>query len=456
MNLPENICNLIDIMPCAAMVYDIGENRVLFCNHIAESELDIHVGTTSKDVGVILHNMNLSDEMYTTLKSKLAEMKKYEYKNIFITTKHDEIHQMDLNVSYVDYKKNSVYILLSRSKNEVELMEQQKLYYDSISSASYSYPFYLDVKARCIQLFDPELEKYNMAMTMENFPETVIKSGYVYEDDIDAYLETIDRMYKGKSPEGSFRFYDPQGELLTYTVNYVVHRDELGEPIEVSGDFIIQSETKMKMMQEIFDDENAKPQQKVVLAHQIKAHFFFNTLNTISALCKQDAIKADHAIMTFATYMRSYMHLISEDENIEFNKELSLVKSTLEIEKLRFSDSFTYEFDLQETDFDIPPLTIQPIVENALLHGLRRTGKHGHLKISSYQEDNVIKIIVQDNGLGFHTSVLEKSKSIGLRNLTKRLELMVDGTVTINSTLGKGTEVIIEIPVCDNILTPIY
>lgn len=144
------------------------------------------------------------------------------------------------------------------------------------------------------------------------------------------------------------------------------------------------------------------------------------------------------------------MYLINESDMIPFEQELTLVKSTLEIEKLRFPNSFTYELDLDIKNFDIPPLTLQPIVENALLHGLRRTGHHGTLKLKSHTADDAIYITITDDGLGFDTSVLAKTKSIGLKNLTRRIEMMVAGTVSIQSELGKGTTAVITIPTNTN------
>lgn len=364
------------------------------------------------------------------------------------TTSHEAEHY-DVHISYVDDNQATVYLVFALSAHELQRMAQQNTYYDTISESVYSYPFHLNVKTKRMEFFDPVLEsEFHMSMVMENFPDPVFSYNYICEDDVDDYLAVVDRMYKGLPPQGSFRFYDPKGELLRYSVNYVVNRDEMGEPMEVLGDFIIQSETKIDPETSTLSNTDTK--QKTVLAHQIKAHFFFNTLNTISALCKQDAAKADRAIHIFATYMRSYMHLINEHDIIPFEQELTLVRSTLEIEKLRFPNSFAYELDVAEMGFNIPPLSLQPIVENALLHGLRRTGKHGTLKISTRRVDDIIRVIISDDGLGFDTKVLEKTKSIGLKNLTGRIQLMVGGTVTIHSQLSKGTQVIVELPVVPN------
>lgn len=101
-----------------------------------------------------------------------------------------------------------------------------------------------------MEFFDPKLEYllstlHDLSLVMEDFPEPVLRSGLLRKDDTDAYLAVVDRMYRGEPPQGSFRCYDPKGELLRYSLNYVVNRDEFGHPVEVTGDFIIQSETKI-------------------------------------------------------------------------------------------------------------------------------------------------------------------------------------------------------------------
>lgn len=179
---------------------------------------------------------------------------------------------------------------------------------------------------------------------------------------------------------------------------------------------------------------------------QIEAHFFFNTLNTISALCKEDAKEADKAIRLFSSYMHSYMHLINEQQTITFVEELKLIESSLEIEKLRFPDRFTYTFDLEATEFKVPPLSLQPVVENAMFHGLRSLKTGGELKISTRNAIDDIHIIIEDNGIGFDTEILQETTSIGINNVKRRMKIMAKASVEIESEIGKGTKVIIKIP----------
>lgn len=198
-------------------------------------------------------------------------------------------------------------------------------------------------------------------------------------------------------------------------------------------------------------EEDYNQLQNVALVQQIKAHFFFNTLNNISGLCKHDAKEADRAIKLFAHYMHSYMHIINVKKNIPLLQEIELIKSSLEIEELRFPNTFNYQFDLEYDNFKIPPLTLQPIVENAMYHGLRKGTEYGELIISTKRIHDTAVIIISDNGVGFDPSILDKTESVGLNNLKKRLKIMANGSLFIKSKKGEGTTVIIEIPITTNL-----
>ncbi len=193
-------------------------------------------------------------------------------------------------------------------------------------------------------------------------------------------------------------------------------------------------------------EEEYNQLQNVTLVHQIKAHFFYNTLNNISALCKTDAAKADRAIVSFSQYMHSYMYLINEKKNIPITQEIDLIKTSLEIEQIRFPDTFDFNIELEYADFKIPPLSIQPLIENALYHGIRRSTKHGELSITTKKAYGNAEIIISDNGVGFDVSILEKSASIGLQNLKKRIEIMANGSVEIESIIDEGTKITIKVP----------
>jgi sensor histidine kinase YesM len=102
---------------------------------------------------------------------------------------------------------------------------------------------------------------------------------------------------------------------------------------------------------------------------------------------------------------------------------------------------------MNSDDFHIPALTIQPIVENAIKHGLMKLQSGGTIRVVSYESETDYYVSVVDDGVGFDTSLLlDERKHVGLRNIRERLKAMVNGTIEIESTVGVGTKVLIKIP----------
>ena len=129
------------------------------------------------------------------------------------------------------------------------------------------------------------------------------------------------------------------------------------------------------------------------------------------------------------------------------SQEMEHVRHYISIEKVRFPD-MTFSFEMNSDDFHIPALTIQPIVENAIKHGLMKLQKGGTIHVVCYETDTCYCVLVEDDGVGFDTDVLldEKRRHVGIRNIRGRLKAMVNGTLEIESTEGVGTKVLITIP----------
>jgi sensor histidine kinase YesM len=131
---------------------------------------------------------------------------------------------------------------------------------------------------------------------------------------------------------------------------------------------------------------------------------------------------------------------------ILMSKEMEHVHHYINIEKVRFPD-MTFSFEMKSEDFSLPALTVQPIVENAIKHGLMKLQKGGSIRVVSYETDTDYCITVEDDGVGFDTSeLLDEKKHIGIRNIRDRLKVMVGGRLDIESTQGVGTKVLITIP----------
>lgn len=179
---------------------------------------------------------------------------------------------------------------------------------------------------------------------------------------------------------------------------------------------------------------------------QIRPHFIYNTLGSIEQLCELDPPKAGELVHNFAKYLRGNFGELDNPKPIPMSKEMEHVRHYINIENVRFPD-MTFSFEMKSDDFCLPALTIQPIVENAVKHGLMKLQKGGSIKVVSYETDTNYCISVEDDGVGFDTSKLFDDKNhIGIRNIRDRLEVMVGGSLEIESTQGVGTKVLIKIP----------
>lgn len=183
---------------------------------------------------------------------------------------------------------------------------------------------------------------------------------------------------------------------------------------------------------------------------QIQPHFLYNALGTIRGLCRKNPEQAWEALGDFSKYLRGNMSALTNKENIYFNSELCHIEAYLRLEKVRMGDRLNILYDIQEKDFLIPPLTVQPLVENAIKHGLFDKAEGGTLILHTRKENNKIIISIKDNGLGFDENEPlaqdDHHAHIGVANVRTRLKKMVDGQLLIDSTPGEGTTATIILP----------
>ena len=183
-----------------------------------------------------------------------------------------------------------------------------------------------------------------------------------------------------------------------------------------------------------------------IMLSQIQPHFIYNTLGTIERMCLKDPAKAFELVRNFSLYLRGNFSELDSVTPIRFAEELKHVEYYVNIEKVRFPD-MTIEYDVETTDFVLPALSVQPLVENAIKHGLMRRETGGTVVIRSYETATNFCIEVTDDGVGFDISLpIEEKKHVGLRNIRGRLKAMVNGELMIESQLDVGTKAVILIP----------
>ncbi|BDH63759.1 hypothetical protein MTP04_38890 [Lysinibacillus sp. PLM2] len=185
---------------------------------------------------------------------------------------------------------------------------------------------------------------------------------------------------------------------------------------------------------------------------QIKPHFLYNTLNTIIGLTYIDSKQTREALTHLATYFRAKLDFNSYHSLVTLENELELVHSYLEIEKIRFGDRLRIIYDLDDSAHAIIPLmTIQPLIENAVHHGIGKTSHGGTVKLSVQKVHDNVKIVIEDDGIGISNEkqleLLNGGNSrIGFTNPFKKLKLIRKASFTLESKEGIGTRITILLP----------
>lgn len=232
-----------------------------------------------------------------------------------------------------------------------------------------------------------------------------------------------------------------------------------------------------QLVKEVYETQYLyKESQYNALCSQIKPHFMYNTLNTISLLIKcRENDKAVHAIESFSYYLGGIMNI---DKEISMEKEIQICQSYLSIMQLRYEDKLTYRIDIEEELFtcQIPSLSIQPLIENAVKYGCEPKRGETHILVTSKRTDHGYQIQISDNGLGMEQETLENVKkhiqdiresfkihsphlhqqedtsellgNIGLINICKRLFLKFgeNADLELVSAYGQGTTVTLYLP----------
>ena len=185
-----------------------------------------------------------------------------------------------------------------------------------------------------------------------------------------------------------------------------------------------------------------------IMLSQIQPHFLYNTLNSIYQLCETNPMLARSMVNSFAEYLRNNLSSLDEPGLVSFETELSHIKTYLDIEKIRFDDTLEIEYDINCTDFSLPVLTVQPIVENAVKHGTSKKRGGGKVTISTLEDSENYIISVSDTGCGFDPAKPKNDgkRHVGIENVRQRLSNMCAGSLTIKSVVGEGTNATIKIP----------
>ncbi|PZT57555.1 ATP-binding protein [Paenibacillus silvae] len=222
--------------------------------------------------------------------------------------------------------------------------------------------------------------------------------------------------------------------------------DFLSKPVD-AGELRARVHTLIAMRSSVQDVIRT---EMAFLQAQIKPHFLYNALNVIIATCAVNPDKATNLLIELSHYLRGSFDFQNREQLVPLYKELELVQSYVHLEQARFEDRLVVKYDVQpDIRLFLPPLTIQPLMENAIRHGVMERAVGGTVMLHIYEESDHVIIRVQDNGVGISPDRMAQVKSgrtegpggVGLHNINRRLMSLYGTALEIQSHVGSGTQI---------------
>ncbi|HBB72221.1 MAG TPA: hypothetical protein DCZ71_06395 [Ruminococcus sp.] len=263
---------------------------------------------------------------------------------------------------------------------------------------------------------------------------------------------------KGDQPRGSIIVYIAASVVIACLFEFLDIRENLMDEI-ASIDTLVyylylsaihHREVSQKLRDQEMMIEKSRAQlmqsQLQLMQSQIQPHFIFNSLMAIQAQCILNPDKVYNSIGDFAGYLRANLDAMSDTRLIPFSQELENIQSYLNLEKINYGDRLQVEYDIDVDDFMLPALTVQPLVENAVRHGIGPHEKGGLIVLATRDDGDSIIVIVTDDGSGASSMTQQQNKrrGIGLANVRNRLAITKIGSVDIIQ-LDSGTSAVIHI-----------
>lgn len=227
--------------------------------------------------------------------------------------------------------------------------------------------------------------------------------------------------------------------------------DFITRPLD-AGEILVRVHTLLGMKRLVKEAAN---NEMAFLRSQIKPHFLYNALGTIMSLCFTDGPRAGELLGSFSRYLRILFHLDNSEELIPLSKEMELIQAYVEIEQERFGSRLQVELNVDRSLYSckVMPLLIEPLVENAIRHGVSKKIDGGTVRLFIQKCENQVQVVVEDDGVGMSPeqveSILDRShaeQGIGLQNVQRRLKHLNGQAPVIQSEQGHGTKITIEFP----------
>ena len=292
-----------------------------------------------------------------------------------------------------------------------------------------------------------------LGYTKDELDSIMVDGNYalaIYEEDRDRFDEFAYRLASRPGVEVcEYRMIRKDGTLVSVSDTM---ESILASTGIMYGYSVVYDITSLASEIETLTDELEDAKVKNSLS-QMQPHFLYNTLASIREIILVDPEYASELIVDFTTHLRACIKTMSSNDLVPFCQELDNIKAYANIEKMRLGEKLKVEYSVACDDFMIVPLSIQPLVENAIRHGIYERGaKGGVVSISAYRNGEEYVVCVKDDGIGFDYEKMKaevesgKRDSTGISSLVFRLEKMLNAKVEIISRIGCGTEVTVRVP----------
>ncbi|MBO4694075.1 MAG: histidine kinase [Clostridia bacterium] len=251
----------------------------------------------------------------------------------------------------------------------------------------------------------------------------------------------------------SFSAKTASGNIQPFKTVFYLYEDNISSDI-FTFCVIYDLTEQQRKEKELRDLENKLQISRISnFTSQMQPHFLYNALGSIQEIILENPKYAHDLISDFTIHLRSCIRAMSTDYPIPFEEELKNIKAYINIEKMRFGEKLKVKYEIETSDFLIIPLSIQPLVENAIRHGIYKRGTvGGTVVIRTKERKNGWIVEVEDDGVGFdskaflHEIESGHCDSTGIKNIIFRFEKVMNAKVAIKSVLNCGTRVTVTIP----------
>ncbi|MBR1559782.1 MAG: histidine kinase [Clostridia bacterium] len=275
------------------------------------------------------------------------------------------------------------------------------------------------------------------------YPLLLVPAVGIMAIDLVSLFHKRDKLTKKQFAAFAICFFLPMLSMLVQMFFYGIYFVCVGAAI--SGLFLFAFLLSDQIERYMDQQKEISRQQASIMMLQMRPHFICNTLTGIYYLCEEDPEEARQVTLDFTNYLRKNFTAIAKEDTIPFEEELEHTRAYLNVEKVRFEDRLIVEMDTPCTDFRLPPLTLQPLVENAVKYGASPKGGPLLLSIRTRKRPDGCEIVVEDSGPGFQP-VKSDDPHIALDNIRERLSMMCSGTLEISSSNEYGTTVTVFVP----------